>query len=56
MEECLQLSTREGVEGCLLTAAFYSAVALTLFFRMSRSGACGPRFVKLSSNLSILFA
>lgn len=35
---------------------FYSAVALTLFFRVSKSGALGPRFVKLSSNLSVLFA
>lgn len=35
---------------------FYSAVALTLFFCASKSGARGPRFVKMSSNLSILFA
>lgn len=35
---------------------FYSAIALTLFFCGSESAACGLRFVKLSSDLSNLFA
>lgn len=34
----------------------YSATVLTLFFRGSKSAACGLMFVKLSSDLSILFA